>query len=59
VFFVGEVQDGMPSTVIARGCTGDRPCDKFTAVPDMLAAVAAARSVPWRRRLLGILGVDA
>ena len=36
---------------IARG-SDDRPRNKFTDVPDMLAAAAAAPAPPLRRRLL-------
>jgi ferredoxin--NADP+ reductase len=40
---------------IARGHADGRPRDKFTDVPDMLAAAASAPAVPLHRRLLDIV----
>jgi ferredoxin--NADP+ reductase len=40
---------------IARGSVDDRPRDKFTSIPDMLAAASAAPPVPLLRQLLTAL----
>jgi ferredoxin--NADP+ reductase len=40
---------------IARGSADDRPRDKFTSIPDMLATASAAPKVPLLQRMLAAL----
>jgi ferredoxin--NADP+ reductase len=43
------------SAEIARGSVDDRPRDKFTSVPEMLATASAAPPEPLLQRMLAAL----